>query len=195
MPQKRHKRRLRRLNKSSCNFTRLGSIGVSTSSRKYMKSKKRNRNWGGTIRTGHPVHVDRAYIPYVHTFNTYIHRGQAVPACAVHMHGPQNKASSLGGALQRLHSLLSPVHPAAGLVRRLRARRWLASSPVSRHTTNGRTNEPTNSYSNTLWLCSWLRYHGCRGKGNCLWSLSPGNVREIPLVNRGIAYRAVRSIV
>lgn len=25
--------------------------------------------------------------------------------------------------------------------------------------------------SDTLWLCSWLRYHGCRGKGNCLSSL------------------------
>ena len=36
-----------------------------------------------------------------------------IPAWGMHMHAPQNKASSLGGALQRLHSLLR-VHPAVG---------------------------------------------------------------------------------
>lgn len=135
----------------------------------------------GSVWTGHPVHVN-AYIPYVHTFYTYIPRAQAIPACSMHMHAPQNKASSLGGALQRLHSLLSPVYIL--LAAWVRRRLGLASLCPFLATPR------TNSYSNTLWLCSWF------AKERVIASpVSPANVREIPLANRGIAYRAVRSIV
>lgn len=54
------------------------------------------------------------YIPYAHTL--YIYIAQSVPIYTMHIHALQNKASSLGGTLQRLYSLLSRVHPTAGSI-------------------------------------------------------------------------------
>lgn len=105
-----------------------------------------------------------AFIFRMCIYSTRIYRAQAIPACSMHMHAPQNKASSLGGALQRLHSLLSgtscwrPESADFGL-RPTRLPLFARFSPLR-----------TNSYSNTLWLCSWFGISR-QGKGNCLGSL------------------------
>lgn len=66
-------------------------------------------------------------------YSTRIYRAQAIPACSMHMHAPQNKASSLGGALQRLHSLLSGTSCWRSESADFGLRPTRFSLPVSRH--------------------------------------------------------------
>lgn len=132
-----------------------------------------------TPRTCERLYSVCAYILHVYIAGTGHTRMQHAHACAA-------KQSELVRRCIATTALfaLSGVHPAGGLGPPTSASGRLASLCPFLATLR------TNSYSNTLWLCSWF------AKERVIASpVSPGNVREIPLANRGIAYRAVRSIV